>query len=315
MYGLNPLPEGRRSQVAAAQFAPRSGEIGPNLAAIDRLLGDHPDAELVVFPELSVTGPIDDEIEAAAASQEYPWILTELETMAKQHTCFLVAGVVLPESDQLFNAALLVGPDGIVGTYRKVHLTESDRRWASAGNDLLTFNIPAGRVGILIGYDALFPEATTSLAIDGADIIVCPSLLSGPAIRAVGPTAIPPKFASEAGLTPTHFHLWRERARETNAAIIFANGAAPHMGFSGVFDASVEEDPAFQIVLNGSAEGSVAYTIDTTNLDTRYKTTQIRAKDVLAMRVPNWYDALQRPNRSRLAQIEEPRLVSTHGDD
>jgi len=315
LYGINPLPEGRKSTVVAVQFAPQAGEIEQNLAAMERLLDANSAADLVVFPELSATGPIDDAFEAAAAGRAYPQILTELESMANRHDGFLVAGVVLPDADRLFNAALLVGPNGLAGIYRKVHLTGYDRRWAAAGDSLPTFNIPVGRVGILIGYDALFPEAATSLAIDGADIIACPSLLSGPAIRSLGPTAIPLQHASEAGFTPLHFHLWRERARETNSAIVFANGASPSMGFSGVFAAAVEDNTAFQVVIDGAAEGSVVFTIDTTNLDTRYKTSQIRAKDVLTMRVPVWYDALQRPNRVTMVESTESRLVSAHGDD
>ena len=151
----------------------------------------------------------------------------------------------MPITELLYNSAVLVGPDGVVGTYRKLHLAAEDRAWATPGNlGLPTFDIPPGRVGMLIGYDALFPEAARSLALDGADIIACPSLLSWPPVLPYGETAVPMPPFVEAGPTDAHFHLWRERERENNAHVLFANGAAPWQGWSGCFAAVLGERAA-----------------------------------------------------------------------
>ncbi len=63
------------------------------------------------------------------------------------------------EMPTYYNTVLLIDPEGIYGTYRKLHLTSLDRVWASPGNlGLPTFDTPTGRIGLATGYDVLFPE-------------------------------------------------------------------------------------------------------------------------------------------------------------
>ena len=295
LYGLNPLPAGLKSRVGVFQFAPSPGSFHWNLEMISKVSEGHLQGEITVFPELSVTGPIESESDARIAGALQSEILQNLAAVATKYQNYLVVGFVELDGDRLFNAAALVGPDGVVGTYRKLHLTETDLVWATPGEDLKTFNIPAGRVGILIGYDAFFPESATCLALEGADLIACPSLVSGPAVL--------PLYEDKA-----HFHLWRERARETNTMIAFANGAAPHMGFSGVFAVAEEAETNPGLIVLGNGIGGVSLELDTTNLDTRYKTNLVRAKDYLAMRMPIWYDAIQRPVIS--SQRPQPAISS-----
>jgi predicted amidohydrolase len=314
LYDLRPLPEGRRSRVAVAQFAPAPGDVAANLERIDAALAES-GAELLVAPELSVTGPVADRGEAERLAEPIDGpIVARLREIATRHGAFVVAGLAERDGADLFNTAALVGPEGLVGRYRKTHLADEDRAWATAGDDgLPTFDLPVGRIGLLIGYDALFPETARSLALDGADLIACPSLLDWPAVQPWGATAIPLPPYLEAGPTADHFHLWRERGRENNTYIAFANGAAPWMGWSGVFGAAPEDEPRQEAVIAEAAPGAATLTIDTTNLDARSTTNPVRAKDLVRMRMPIWYDPLQAPAAGRAAAAADAREMAAAG--
>ena len=81
----------------------------------------------------------------------------------------------------LYVTTLLIGPDGKeTGRYRKTHLTAEERTWAIAGFDYPVFDTPFGRIGVMSGYDAVFPETSRCLAIGGADIILWPASLREP---------------------------------------------------------------------------------------------------------------------------------------
>jgi predicted amidohydrolase len=291
LYGIRPLPETRRSRVAVVQFSPNSGDVAGNL---DRVAGETAalgDTDLVVFPELVMTGSVADRETAERLAESIPGVSTErLREIAASADAYLVAGLIERDADsgQLYNSAVLVGPSGVCGTYRKLHLAGEDRAWATPGDlGLPTFDIPAGRIGVLIGYDALFPEAARSLALDGADIIACPSLLSWPPVLPYGETVVPMPPFVEAGATDAHFHLWRERERENNAHVLFANGAAPWLGWSGCFAAVWESEPRQESLVRGNGEGTATLEIETHEVS--------RAKDLVRMRMPIWYDAMQAP--------------------
>jgi predicted amidohydrolase len=300
LYGIRPLPEARRSRVAVVQFSPHRGDVSGNLDRVARETALLAESDLIVFPELAVTGSVADRETAERLAESIPGPSTErLREIAASADAYLVAGLIERDagSGQLYNSAVLVGPDGFVGTYRKLHLAADDRAWATPGDlGLPTFDIPCGRIGMLLGYDALFPEATRSLALDGADIIACPSLLSWPPVLPYRETAVPMPTFVEAGPTDAHYHLWRERERENNAHVLFANGAAPWMGWSGCFAAVLESEPRQESLVRGNGEGTAMLEIETHGMS--------RAKDLVRMRIPIWYDAMQAPPEAaaRIAQ-------------
>jgi hypothetical protein len=282
------------------QFAPVSGDREGNLASIAAAAALLPDADLIVFPELALTGAVNSFQAAMEQAETVPGPATaRLQEVATVAGAYLVAGLIErdPENGLLFNSAVLVGPEGVVGVYRKLHLTGEDRAWATPGNlGLPTFDISVGRIGMLLGYDALFPEAARILTLEGADIIACPSLLRGPAVLPYGATAVPmPEFV-ESGPTPAHFHLWRERERENLTHILFANGPAPWMGWSGCFAAALETEPRQESLVTGDGDGAATLEITTGG--------EVRMKSMVGMRVPIWYDALQAPQAmaARVAQ-------------
>ena len=88
---------------------------------------------------------------------------------------------VVREAGRLVVATVLLGPDGAeVGRYRKTHLTAEERDWACAGDSYPVFETPFGRLGIMSGYDALFPETSRCLAAAAADIVLWPAAMREP---------------------------------------------------------------------------------------------------------------------------------------
>lgn len=136
-------------------------------------------AELSVFPECAVPGYCFESLdEARPFAQPIPGPATSaIAAVCRELGTYAIFGMLELDGSRVFNAAVLTGPEGVIGSYRKVHLpylgidmftTPGDRPFAvhSAGGL---------RVGMNICYDAAFPEASRSLALLGADLIALPT--------------------------------------------------------------------------------------------------------------------------------------------
>ena len=162
------------------QFAPAFGDIGANIERIGALLDDCGEADLLVLPELASTGYRFASREEAlslsqAADGEFVQFLVE---QCARHDIHLVAGFNEREGDLLYNSSVLVGPDGVVGKYRKLHLFMDEKDIFEPGNlGLPVFDLGRCKVGMLVCFDWVFPEAWRILALEGADIICHPSNL------------------------------------------------------------------------------------------------------------------------------------------
>lgn len=87
----------------------------------------------------------------------------------------ICAGYCEAEGDLRFNSVVCVTGDGILGHHRKVHQPLRENQSYAAGDGFTAFDTPAGRMGMMICYDKAFPESARSLALDGAQIVVCVS--------------------------------------------------------------------------------------------------------------------------------------------
>jgi predicted amidohydrolase len=167
-------------QVAVAQIEPQLGESERNLEAclarMDEAAGRG--AELLVLPECAVPGYMFDSAEEALAfAEEIPGRSTEiLERECRRLGLHVVCGLLERDGDALRNAAVLVGPAGLIGTYRKTHLPFLGvDRFVAPGDELSVYETPLGRIGMEICYDLRFPEVTRTLALKGADIVAHPT--------------------------------------------------------------------------------------------------------------------------------------------
>ncbi|MGE3780445.1 MAG: nitrilase-related carbon-nitrogen hydrolase, partial [Pirellulaceae bacterium] len=134
---------------------------------------------LVVFPECCVTGYcFDSKDEAWPFAETVPGPACDRLTAAcRRHACFTVVGLLEKDGERLFNTAVLIGPDGVAGKYRKVHLPYLgvDRFTTSGDQGFGVFAAGSARVGMNICYDGAFPEAARIMALDGADVICLPT--------------------------------------------------------------------------------------------------------------------------------------------
>ena len=106
---------------------------------------------------------------------EGPYV-QKLRALSDELNIYLAVGLAERDGDQVYNAAILLGPEGqIVGRYRKTHMAAVESRWYVRGAEFPVFDTPLGRLGIMICYDRQFPEPARLLALQGAEVILNPS--------------------------------------------------------------------------------------------------------------------------------------------
>jgi 5-aminopentanamidase len=165
-------------KVAVVQTNPIFGEVRKNVDDALALM-DSVKADLYVLPELFNTGyNFVDEAEVKSLSEQ-----TEGETFkqiykwTEKNSCYVVYGFA-EKADKLFNSSALVGPNGLMGIYRKVHLFDRENLFFAPGNlGFPVFDLPFGKVGMMICFDWIYPESTRTLAIKGAQLIAHPANL------------------------------------------------------------------------------------------------------------------------------------------
>lgn len=140
------------------------------------------DVRLVVFPECVLTGYALSRQEAASNAESIPGSRTGRIQRACQETGLVVVVGTIERIDpaRYFNAAVVLGPAGVLGLYRKTHLPGFGvDRLMTAGNTLgEPIDTPVGRCGVLICYDLYFPEPSRVLALNGSQLILLPSAWS-----------------------------------------------------------------------------------------------------------------------------------------
>ncbi len=179
-----------RIKVALAQISCKQGRKAENIRKIEDnvIKAKQQGAELIIFPEFSLTGyTVRDRVyELAETIPGHS--TTVLEKLAKKTGTYIVFGMPeLSEKTQatIYNAAVLVGPDGFVGKYRKMYLpTHSvfeEKRYFRPGCKAGVFDTKLGKIGLIICYDIFFPEVSRLTRLKGAQLIVCIS--ASPATR------------------------------------------------------------------------------------------------------------------------------------
>ena len=171
----------RAVTVATVQFEPIIGDRAGNLAAIERLAktAKTQGAEIVVLPELADSGyTFRDGEEVAALAGPVPGgpSAETLRRLAEEFGLYIVSGIAEQDGDRFYNSALLCGPEGYIGKYRKLHLWNNENRLFRKGDlGLPIFDLPFGRIGIAICYDGWFPETFRQLALAGAELVCVPT--------------------------------------------------------------------------------------------------------------------------------------------
>ena len=163
-----------------AQTEPKLGEKKRNLEVCLGRLEEAAaaGAQLLVLPECAIPGYMfDSGDEAMPYAEEIPGPTTEaLAEACRRLDVYAVCGLLERDGDVIHNAAVLVGPESLIGSYRKTHLPFLGvDRFVVPGEELPVFETPLGRIGLEICYDLRFPEVTRTLALKGADIVAHPT--------------------------------------------------------------------------------------------------------------------------------------------
>jgi predicted amidohydrolase len=169
-------------RVGFYQFAPEFGNVEKNLNHIESAL-EGVDADLIVLPELANSGYLctsQDEVDELA--ETIPGPSTEfLQRLAKRHNLYIAMGLPERDGDAVYNSSAIVGPNGVAGVYRKVHLFYEEKLYFKAGNlGFPVFDINGVKVSLLVCFDHYFPEAARAVGLAGAQIVCHPSNLVMP---------------------------------------------------------------------------------------------------------------------------------------
>ena len=169
-------------KVSAIQIEQRPGDPDVNMATamayLSRALEDG--SSLIVLPELFKTGYLHRDRRDALSFAEFVTGETTAEIIShlRGKSAKVVFGMI--ESDTstglLYNSAVVVDEDGIVGCYRKSHLYVADSLWASSGGMApFDFEVDGYRVRVVICADIEFPEVAYTRVTPPVDIICLPT--------------------------------------------------------------------------------------------------------------------------------------------
>ncbi len=227
-------------RIAAIQFEPKLGELGKNLERILEELAKAAEggARLVVFPECALSGygfgSREEGLEHAVAIESKE--VRAVVSACAAHRCYCIFGFLERDGSRLYNACVLTGPEGVIGSYRKVHLPFLGiDMFADPGDRPFAVHDAGGvKVGMHICYDGSFPETARVLTLLGADVLVLPTNW------------------------PTHSecaaeHMIPTRAMENTVYAMAVNRVGQESGFRFIGGSSIV-DPAGKVMARAGAD-------------------------------------------------------------
>lgn len=168
-------------RVGYIQTNPVFGEVEYNVRHACDLIRRAQPADLLVLPELFNTGYLFvDRHELTHFAEPVPdgYTTQRLIEVARDTQTWIVAGLAERVEERIYNSAVVVSPSGFIGVYRKTHLFWNEKKLFAPGDTgFLVFDTDTARIGVMICFDWIFPEAARTLALRGADIICHPANL------------------------------------------------------------------------------------------------------------------------------------------
>nr|6YPA_A Chain A, CN hydrolase domain-containing protein [Pyrococcus horikoshii]6YPA_B Chain B, CN hydrolase domain-containing protein [Pyrococcus horikoshii]6YPA_C Chain C, CN hydrolase domain-containing protein [Pyrococcus horikoshii]6YPA_D Chain D, CN hydrolase domain-containing protein [Pyrococcus horikoshii] len=200
-------------KVGYIQMEPKILELDKNYSKAEKLIKEasKEGAKLVVLPELFDTGyNFESREEVFDVAQQIPEgeTTTFLMELARELGLYIVAGTAEKSGNYLYNSAVVVGPRGYIGKYRKIHLFYREKVFFEPGDlGFKVFDIGFAKVGVMIAFDWFFPESARTLALKGAEIIAHPANLVMP----YAPRAMPIRALENRVYTITADRVGEER--------------------------------------------------------------------------------------------------------
>jgi predicted amidohydrolase len=264
---------------------PKLGRLGENLERILVGLGEAADAgaQLAVFPECALSGygfSSKKEGLAHAVRVDGPEVATVAD-LAARTGCGCVFGLLERDGAKLYNACALVGPAGILGVYRKVHLPFLGiDMFADPGDRPFAVHDLGGlRVGMHICYDGSFPETARILTLLGADLVVLPTNW------------------------PTHSecaaeHMIPTRSMENTVYVMAVNRVGEESGFRFIGSSSIADPSGKVLARAGAGEEVIAAAVDPQKARNKHLVRVPGRHEInrIADRRPRFYGPLVDPN-------------------
>ncbi len=163
--------------VAAVCMNAIPGKVEENLSRIQALVRESAKqgADIVCFPELSVTGYTLKNPGDICGALDSEKIIHRLVCMAAEAGKVIIAGLIENSgAKHPFITQVIAGPEGLIGRYRKTHLSPHEKGLYRAGEKIKVYSYGNTSFGVQLCYEAHFPELSTILALMGADIIFIP---------------------------------------------------------------------------------------------------------------------------------------------
>jgi predicted amidohydrolase len=221
--------------VTLAQLAPRSRDVRANLTRACELIAARAPTDLLVLPELFLSGYQLSDVEPLAVELDGPEV-HELREAARNAGVAVVVGAAERSGGAVANSALCIDAAGeLAGVYRKTHLFGAERDAYVAGDELVPVRLGERVLGVMICFDMEFPEVARTLARRGADLLVTISANS-------------PPFELD------HDVFARARALENGLPHVYVNrvGEEDGLPFSG---GSMALDPDARVLVEAGGEG------------------------------------------------------------
>ena len=256
-------------------------------------------AELLVLPEQSLQGYLPSMTQLDLDHYWYQYdnaepvpggaFVSEIIEKAIQRNIYVVFGMTEKDAEtdyKLFNTAVLAGPDGFVGRYRKVHTPLDELHIYYAGVEFPVFETKIGKIGLLICYDKAFPESAREATLGGAEILATP--LAWPLAEH--------ENASDPEKDPNldeHRLYDRVRAMENQVIFISSNqfGVCGHGSYLG--NSNIIGSNGAILATTGYREGIAYADVDIKKEIYRGKTVGMMGSNLMRERKPSLYKHLK----------------------
>lgn len=187
--------------------------------------------DLLLLPELSLCGylfPDRDALLACAEAVPGGAFTQRMLALSGEHSCTIIFGLAEKENEKIYNTAVVVSKGRYIGKYRKIHLSDFEKKLFDRGNENTVFEVDGLKIGVQICFDLWFPEVSREQLRMGADIL-----------------CVLANFGGE-----TTYHISRIRAIENVTPLVLCNRVgvesipgmdAEFLGKSTMIDASGQQ--------------------------------------------------------------------------
>jgi N-carbamoylputrescine amidase len=164
-------------KVAAVCMNSLPREINRNLDRIESFVleASEKEVDIICFPELSITGYVLSDSLNVCPKSRVREIIERVSGMAEAKDLIIIAGMIeMADEGKPYISQIVAGPDGLLGIYRKTHLSPPERESYQAGHSIGIFNYEDIIFGVQLCYESHFPEISTVMALKGAEILFLP---------------------------------------------------------------------------------------------------------------------------------------------